>query len=77
ADDSDDSHPLAPVLFFEDKSSDFAYGNVEDNWDNHAADRLTLAIKTLDQRSQDIIGARWLDYDNKSTLQELADKYGV
>ena len=75
ADDSDDSHPVAPVLFLEDKSSDFADGIEEDNWDNHAADRLTLAIKTLDERSQDIIRARWLEDDNKSTLQELADKY--
>ncbi|ECF0472563.1 sigma-70 family RNA polymerase sigma factor, partial [Salmonella enterica subsp. enterica] len=70
-------HPVAPVLFLEDKSSDFADGIEEDNWDNHAADRLTLAIKTLDERSQDIIRARWLEDDNKSTLQELADKYGV
>ncbi|MBG2964682.1 RNA polymerase sigma factor RpoH [Proteus mirabilis] len=77
ADDSDDSHPVAPVLFLEDKSSDFADGIEEDNWDNHAADRLTLAIKTLDERSQDIIRARWLEDDNKSTLQEIADKYGV
>ena len=77
ADDSDDSHPVAPVLVLEDKSSDFADGIEEDNWDNHAADRLTLAIKTLDERSQDIIRARWLEDDNKSTLQELADKYGV
>ncbi len=77
ADDSDDSHPVAPVLFLEDKSSDFADGIEEDNWDNHVADRLTLAIKTLDERSQDIIRARWLEDDNKSTLQELADKYGV
>ncbi len=77
ADDSDDSHPVAPVLFLEDKSSDFADGIEEDNWDNHAVDRLTLAIKTLDERSQDIIRARWLEDDNKSTLQELADKYGV
>ncbi|HEK2882540.1 TPA: RNA polymerase sigma factor RpoH [Proteus mirabilis] len=77
ADDSDDSHPVAPVLFLEDKSSDFADGIEEDNWDNYAADRLTLAIKTLDERSQDIIRARWLEDDNKSTLQELADKYGV
>ena len=77
ADDSDDSHPVAPVLFLEDKSSDFADGIEEDNWDNHAADRLTLARKTLDERSQDIIRARWLEDDNKSTLQELADKYGV
>ncbi|WP_235410000.1 RNA polymerase sigma factor RpoH [Proteus terrae] len=77
ADDSDNSHPIAPVLFLEDKSSDFADGIEEDNWDNHATDKLTSAIETLDERSQDIIRARWLDDDNKSTLQDLATKYGV
>ncbi|MBG5949656.1 MULTISPECIES: RNA polymerase sigma factor RpoH [Proteus] len=77
ADDSDDSHSIAPVLFLEDKSSDFADSIEEDNWDNHATDKLTLAIETLDERSQDIIRARWLDDDNKSTLQDLATKYGV
>ncbi|MDM8618303.1 sigma-70 family RNA polymerase sigma factor, partial [Salmonella enterica subsp. enterica serovar Corvallis] len=39
--------------------------------------RLTDAMQGLDERSQDIIRARWLDEDNKSTLQELADRYGV
>ncbi len=35
-------------------------------------------MQGLDERSQDIIRARWLDEDNKSTLQaELADRYGV
>lgn len=77
ADDSDDSHPVAPVLFLEDKTSDFADGIEEDNWDNHATDKLTTAIESLDERSQDIIRARWLDDDNKSTLQDLATKYGV
>lgn len=77
ADDSDDSHPIAPVLFLEDKTSDFADGIEEDNWDSHATDKLTSAIETLDERSQDIIRARWLDDDNKSTLQDLATKYGV
>ncbi|EIQ54817.1 RNA polymerase sigma-32 factor, partial [Shigella flexneri 1235-66] len=42
-----------------------------------AANRLTDAMHGLDERSQDIIRARWLDEDNKSTLQELADRYGV
>lgn len=40
-------------------------------------DKLTLAIDSLDERSRDIIRARWLDDDSKTTLQELADKYGV
>ena len=32
---------------------------------------------TLDERSQHIIRARWLDEESKTTLQELADNYGV
>lgn len=79
--DDDDSgdlgQPIAPVLFLQDKSSDFAGSIEEDNWESHATDRLAAALDSLDERSQDIIRARWLDDDNKTTLQELADKYGV
>lgn len=79
--DDDDSgdfgHSVAPVLFLQDKASDFAGSIEDDNWDSHATDRLTDALESLDDRSQDIIRARWLDDDNKTTLQELADKYGV
>ena len=39
--------------------------------------RLTHALQGLDERSQQIIRARWLDEENKQTLQELADQYGV
>lgn len=75
--DDDDSSPAAPVLFLQDKSSDFANDIEDDNWDSHAADKLSLAMEGLDERSQHIIRARWLDDDNKATLQELADQYGV
>ena len=75
--DDDDSSPAAPVLFLQDKSSDFANDIEDDNWDSHAADKLSLAMEGLDERSLHIIRARWLDDDNKATLQELADQYGV
>ena len=71
------SQPMAPVLYLQDKSSNFADGIEEDNWEDQAANKLTHAMEGLDERSQDIIRARWLDEDNKSTLQELADRYGV
>lgn len=80
---SDDDHssdfggPVAPVLYLQDKASDFAGSIEDDNWESHATDRLADALDSLDERSQDIIRARWLDDDNKTTLQELADKYGV
>ena len=79
--DDDDSGdfggPVAPVLYLQDKASDFANTIEDDNWESHATDRLAEALASLDERSQDIIRARWLDDDNKTTLQELADKYGV
>ncbi|MGL5118880.1 MAG: RNA polymerase sigma factor RpoH, partial [Plesiomonas shigelloides] len=68
--------PQAPVLYLEDKSSDFANGIEEDNWESHAADKLADAMSLLDERSQHIIRARWLD-EPKATLQELADHYQV
>ncbi|MGM3159434.1 RNA polymerase sigma factor RpoH [Dickeya undicola] len=76
-DDAQPNQPMAPMLYLQDKSSDFADGIEEDNWETHAADKLTYALEGLDERSQHIIRARWLDDDNKSTLQELADHYGV
>jgi RNA polymerase sigma-32 factor len=76
-DEPHDGQAMAPMLYLQDKSSDFAEGIEEDNWETSAADRLADALQGLDERSQHIIRARWLDDDNKSTLQELADHYGV
>ncbi len=76
-DDAGEGKPMAPVLYLQDKTSDFADGIEEDNWDAHAADKLSDAMLSLDERSQHIIRARWLDDENKTTLQELADQYGV
>lgn len=72
-----DGQSMAPMLYLQDKSSDFAAEIEEDNWESSAADKLSYALEGLDERSQHIIRARWLDDDNKSTLQELADQYGV
>ena len=76
-DEPRDGAAMAPMLYLQDKSSDFAESIEEDNWDRDATDKLSSAMEGLDERTQDIIRARWLDDDNKSTLQELADKYGV
>ena len=76
-DESSEGRSMAPVLYLQDKTSDFADGIEEDNWDAHAADKLSYAMEGLDERSQHIIRARWLDEENKTTLQELADQYGV
>jgi RNA polymerase sigma-32 factor len=48
----------------------------EDQADNQLQ-TLTDALGHLDARSRDIIQRRWLDDENKATLQDLADEYGV
>ncbi|MBC9131861.1 RNA polymerase sigma factor RpoH [Frischella sp. Ac48] len=76
--EDDDNSVVAPALYLEDTSSDFSKSIEEDNWENDATDKLHDALSQLDERSQDIIKARWLDADDsKSTLQELAAKYNV
>jgi RNA polymerase sigma-32 factor len=77
-DEENENSAVAPAMFLEDKTSDFAESIEDENWDNDAADKLTRAMGSLDERSQHIIRARWLNNDDtKSTLQELADRYGV
>ncbi|MGP1947259.1 MAG: RNA polymerase sigma factor RpoH [Arsenophonus sp. NC-PG7-MAG3] len=75
--DDDENTTIAPVLYLQDKSSDFADIIEEDNWENHSTDKLIQALSTLDDRSQDIIHTRWLDEENKTTLHDLAKKYRV
>lgn len=75
-DDDDSSPSTAPVLYLEDKSSDVADNIEAANWEKHTNRRLSLALSSLDERSQYIVRSRWLN-DRKETLQDLAEKYGV
>ncbi|WP_334031039.1 RNA polymerase sigma factor RpoH [Alteromonas sp. P256] len=74
--DEDETGNFAPVQFLEDKTADVETDVINNDWDTAASKRLYSAIKTLDERSQDIIETRWLA-DNKITLQDLANKYEV
>jgi RNA polymerase sigma-32 factor len=75
-DDDAGTSYTAPVLYLEDKASDVADNVEASNWEAHTNNRLSLALSSLDERSQHIVRSRWLD-DNKSTLQELAETYSV
>ena len=75
-DSDDDAVYRAPAYYLEDQSSDLAL-NVEDaEWEEVTNTSLQLAMAELDDRSQDILKSRWLS-DKKSTLHDLADKYGI
>ncbi|MFD1216905.1 RNA polymerase sigma factor RpoH [Microbulbifer celer] len=76
ADDDDDSAWQAPAHYLEDRRYDPAATLEQDNWQETSVNNLTVAMEKLDDRSRDIIEARWLS-ESKATLHELADKYGV
>ncbi len=74
--DADDETSFAPAAFLESANSDPAEAFEQQDWENHHQQKLMNALKTLDERSQAILAARWLG-DEKATLQELAGEYGV
>ena len=74
--DDDTSPGVAPVHFLELEGSNPEDLVVEEDWHDDATHTLGLALDELDERSRDIIQARWLT-DDKATLHELAGKYEV
>ena len=74
--DDDEDAPPAPVHYLEHPSGD-PLDLVADAQAAEVSKRLLYgAIETLDDRSRHILEARWLR-DDKKTLMELADQYGV
>jgi len=74
--DLDDDNSFAPAAYLESPEKDPAQILEDANWEDFHQQRLQNALSSLDQRSQEILAARWLD-DDKATLQELADRYEV
>jgi RNA polymerase sigma-32 factor len=74
--DADDDAKPAPEAFLVDDGAD-PYENVSDaDQADNQMETLSTALARLDDRSRDIIQRRWLN-ENKATLQDLADEYGV
>ena len=66
----------SPSLYLPAPDLDPAAAVEQQEWEGAVSDSLTAAIDTLDKRSREIVKARWLAED-KRTLQDLADQYGV
>ena len=74
--DDEDSPISAPAAFLENTEVGPEEHVEANNWEEHSNARLSNALQTLDERSQEIIQARWLNED-KTTLQVLADRFQV
>jgi RNA polymerase sigma-32 factor len=78
APDGDDEYgPPSPVAYLRASGEDPSQLYEREDEEGSQLDVLREGLAELDARSRDIIRRRWLDGDNKVTLQELADEYGV
>jgi len=75
-DAGDEDSIASPSLYLPAADSDPATIVEQDQWEGDVSGRLSSALERLDDRSRTVIRSRWLAEDKK-TLQELADDYGV
>jgi RNA polymerase sigma-32 factor len=75
--EEDEEHKFAaPIRYLEDHRADPARQLELAQTESLAQGSLAAALHGLDPRSRDIISARWLAED-KTTLQDLADRFGI
>ncbi len=74
SEDGDETYSPAAYLPAPDADPAAQIENAE--WEDTTGDRLQAAMRTLDARARDIMASRWTG-DGKTTLHDLADKYGV
>ena len=76
ADDDEDTRHYAPAAYLADNSTDPAVVLEASDWSDVNTGNLSEALESLDERSRTILEERWLS-DGKTTLHDLADRYGV
>ena len=74
--ESDEDDVYSPAAYLQAPDADPALAVEDEEWESDSSHRLQTALDRLDDRSRDILQKRWMTED-KSTLHELADKYGV
>jgi len=75
-DADEEESSFSPASFLAAPGSDPAVSVEAEEWESDSSDRLHDALARLDGRSRDILEQRWIS-EEKATLHELADKYGV
>lgn len=68
---------FSPAMWLTDDSVDPAESAEQIEYEDLMQSKLSKGLQTLDPRSRAIVQARWLNEDNKTTLQALADEYKV
>ncbi len=75
-DTSEDDETYSPSAYLPAPDADPAVAVERAEWNDDVTDKVAHAMAQLDARSQAVLRARWMG-EQKSTLHELADEYGV
>jgi RNA polymerase sigma-32 factor len=75
-DTGDEEMTVSPSLYLPSPEADPAAIVEQDQWEGAMSGSLATALAGLDERSRTVIKTRWLAEDKK-TLQDLADEFGV
>lgn len=75
--DDDEDSMVAPSTYLASPTCDPAQLLESNDWQEQRSQALTESLQGLDDRSRDILMSRWMDDENKATLHQLAEKYGV
>ena len=75
-DANDEEESYSPSAYLPAADADPAVAVERAEWDDDVTDKVAHAMSQLDARSQAVLRARWMT-DQKATLHELADEYGV
>jgi RNA polymerase sigma-32 factor len=76
APDSDEEETYSPAMYLPASNADPAIEVESEEWEEDSTERLSIALEKLDERSRSILKRRWMT-DDKATLHELADEYGI
>jgi RNA polymerase sigma-32 factor len=74
--ESDEEETYSPAMYLPASNADPAIEVENDEWEEDSTERLSIALEKLDERSRSILKRRWMT-DDKATLHELADEYGI
>jgi RNA polymerase sigma-32 factor len=76
APEADEEETYSPAMYLPASNADPAIEVENEEWEDDSTERLSIALGKLDERSRSILKRRWMT-DDKATLHELADEYGI
>ena len=77
ADEDSENDQFRPISYLQDNSLNPSEQLEQNQTDENTTSQLRNALSSLDERSRDIVEARWLNNNKSKTLHELASQFNI